>query len=370
MKTTFDRISAMTAEQRGALSEQFDKASRISGAEPVAIIGIGCRLPGGITGPEQYWEFLDSGSDAVTVVPSDRWDAEAFYDPDPMAPGRMPTRWGAFLSDVAGFDAEFFGITPREAVAMDPQQRVALEVAWEALENAGLAPDKLSETRAAVMLGVYYNEYQSLAAQNINTIDAYSATGNAHSVTVGRIAYLLGLRGPAVAVDTACSSSLVSVHLACQSLRMRESDLALAGGVNLSLRPETQLALGKWGMLSPRGKCNAFDAQADGFVRGEGAGVVVLKRLTDAVRDGDRVLAVVRGSALNQDGRSNGLTAPNAPAQREVIARALRAADVTAASVNFVETHGTGTALGDPIEFDALAAADGRGDVPCAHGAV
>jgi phthiocerol/phenolphthiocerol synthesis type-I polyketide synthase D len=370
MKTTFDRISAMTAEQRGALSEQFDKASRISGAEPVAIIGIGCRLPGGITGPEQYWEFLDSGSDAVTVVPSDRWDAEAFYDPDPMAPGRMPTRWGAFLSDVAGFDAEFFGITPREAVAMDPQQRVALEVAWEALENAGLAPDKLSETRAAVMLGVYYNEYQSLAAQNINTIDAYSATGNAHSVTVGRIAYLLGLRGPAVAVDTACSSSLVSVHLACQSLRMRESDLALAGGVNLSLRPETQLALGKWGMLSPRGKCNAFDAQADGFVRGEGAGVIVLKRLTDAVRDGDRVLAVVRGSALNQDGRSNGLTAPNAPAQREVIARALRAADVTAASVNFVETHGTGTALGDPIEFDALAAAYGRGDVPCALGAV
>lgn len=370
MKTTFDRISAMTAEQRGALSEQFDKASRISGAEPIAVIGIGCRLPGGINGPEQYWEFLDSGSDAVTVVPADRWDAEAYYDPDPMAPGRMPTRWGAFLSDVAGFDSEFFGITPREAVAMDPQQRVALEVAWEALENAGLAPDKLGETRAAVMLGVYYNEYQSLAAQNINTIDAYSATGNAHSVTVGRIAYLLGLRGPAVAVDTACSSSLVSVHLACQSLRMRESDLALAGGVNLTLRPETQLALGKWGMLSPRGKCNAFDVQADGFVRGEGAGMVVLKRLTDAVRDGDRVLAVVRGSALNQDGRSNGLTAPNAPAQREVIARALRSADVTAASVNFVETHGTGTALGDPIEFDALAAAYGRGEVPCALGAV
>jgi phthiocerol/phenolphthiocerol synthesis type-I polyketide synthase D len=370
MKTTFDRISAMTAEQRGALSEQFDKAARISGAEPVAVIGIGCRLPGGIAGPEQYWEFLDSGSDAVTVVPADRWDAEAYYDPDPMAPGRMPTKWGAFINDVAGFDSEFFGITPREAVSMDPQQRVALEVAWEALENAGLAPDKLGETRAAVMLGVYYNEYQSLVAQNINTIDAYSATGNAHSVTVGRIAYLLGLRGPAVAVDTACSSSLVSVHLACQSLRMRESDLALAGGVNLALRPETQLALGKWGMLSPRGKCNPFDAQADGFVRGEGAGMVVLKRLTDAVRDGDRVLAVVRGSALNQDGRSNGLTAPNAPAQREVIARALRAADVTAASVNFVETHGTGTALGDPIEFDALAAAYGRGDTPCALGAV
>jgi phthiocerol/phenolphthiocerol synthesis type-I polyketide synthase D len=370
MKTTFDRISAMTAEQRGALSEQFEKASRLSGAEPIAVIGIGCRLPGGINGPEKYWEFLQAGSDAVTIVPADRWDAEEYYDPDPMAPGRMPTKWGAFINDVAGFDSEFFGITPREAVAMDPQQRVALEVAWEALENAGLAPEKLSETRAAVMLGVYYNEYQSLAAQNINTIDAYSATGNAHSVTVGRIAYLLGLRGPAVAVDTACSSSLVSVHLACQSLRTRESDLALAGGVNLTLRPETQLALGKWGMLSPRGKCNAFDAQADGFVRGEGAGMVVLKRLTDAVRDGDRVLAVVRGSALNQDGRSNGLTAPNAPAQREVITRALRSADVTASSVNFIETHGTGTALGDPIEFDALATAYGKGDTPCALGAV
>jgi phthiocerol/phenolphthiocerol synthesis type-I polyketide synthase D len=370
MKTTFDRISAMTAEQRTALTEQFDKSSRISSAEPIAVIGIGCRFPGGVVGPEAYWEFLDHGTDGVTVTPPDRWDAEAFYDPDPMAPGRMPSKWGAYLSDIAGFDADFFGISPREAVAMDPQQRVALEVAWEALENAGLRPDQLGETRAAVMMGVYYNEYQSAAGGNPATIDAYSATGNAHSVTVGRIAYLLGLRGPAVAVDTACSSSLVSVHLACQSLRMRESDLALAGGVNLSLRPETQLALGKWGMLSPRGKCNSFDTQADGFVRGEGAGIVVLKRLTDAVRDGDRVLAVVRGSAVNQDGRSNGLTAPNAPAQRDVIARALRSADVTAASVDYVETHGTGTPLGDPIEFDALAAVYGRGEVPCALGAV
>ncbi len=370
MKTTFDRISAMTAEQRTALTEQFDKAARISGAEPIAIVGIGCRFPGGANGPEAYWDLLAAGRDAVTEVPAERWDAEAFYDPDPMAPGRMPTKWGAYLSDVTGFDAEFFGISPREAVAMDPQQRVALEVAWEALENAGLAPDQLAETRTAVMLGVYYTEYQSAAAENPDTIDAYSATGNAHSVTVGRIAYLLGLRGPAVAVDTACSSSLVAVHLACQSLRMRESDLALAGGVSLNLRPETQLALAKWGMLSPHGKCHAFDSRADGFVRGEGVGVVVLKRLTDAVRDGDRVLAVVRGSAVNQDGRSNGLTAPNAPSQRDVIARALRSADVTAGSVDFIETHGTGTALGDPIEFDALAATYGRGDVPCALGAV
>lgn len=370
MKTTFDRISAMSAEQRDKLIEQFDKASRVAGAEPIAVVGIGCRLPGGVTGPQSYWEFLENGTDAVIEVPADRWDGDAFYDPDPMAPGRMPTKWGAYLNDIAGFDADFFGITPREAAAMDPQQRVLLEVAWEALENAGLAPDHLSESRTAVMMGVYYTEYQSSSAGNPDTIDAYSATGNAHSVTVGRISYLLGLKGPAVAVDTACSSSLVSIHLACQSLRMRESDLALAGGVSLNLRPETQLALAKWGMLSPHGKCHAFDSRADGFVRGEGAGVVVLKRLTDAVRDGDRVLGVVRGSAVNQDGRSNGLTAPNAPSQRDVITRALRSADVPAGSVHFIETHGTGTGLGDPIEFDALAAVYGRGEVPCALGAV
>ncbi|MEC9322616.1 MAG: beta-ketoacyl synthase N-terminal-like domain-containing protein, partial [Actinomycetota bacterium] len=370
MKTTFDRISAMSAEQRDKLAEQFEKASRVAGAEPIAVVGIGCRFPGGVSGPDSYWDFLEKGTDAIREVPADRWDAEAFYDPDPMAPGRMPTKWGAYLEDISGFDAEFFGITPREAAAMDPQQRVLLEVAYEALENAGLAPDAVGEVRGAVMMGVYYNEYQSASAGNPDTIDAYSATGNAHSVTVGRIAYLLGLKGPAVAVDTACSSSLVSIHLACQSLRMRESDLALAGGVSLSLRPETQLALAKWGMLSPNGKCFAFDSRADGFVRGEGAGVVVLKRLTDAVRDGDRVLGVVRGSAVNQDGRSNGLTAPNAPSQRDVMTRALRSADVAAGTVSYVETHGTGTGLGDPIEFDALAAVYGKGETPCALGAV
>jgi phthiocerol/phenolphthiocerol synthesis type-I polyketide synthase D len=370
MRTTFSRISGMTAAQRAALSEQFDKASRLAGAEPVAVVGIGCRFPGGVVGPQGYWAFLAGGGDAIGEVPSDRWDAEAFYDPDPFAPGRMASKWGGFLPDVSGFDADFFGISPREAETMDPQQRVLLEVAWEALEHAGIAPDSMSGSRTGVMMGVYYTEYQSNSAANPDTIDAYCATGNAHSITVGRIAYLLGLRGPAVAVDTACSSSLVAVHLACQSLRMRESDLVLAGGVNLILRPETQLALSKWGMLSPRGRCHAFDAGADGFVRGEGAGVVVLKRLADAVCDGDRVLAVVRGSAVNQDGRSNGLTAPNALAQRDVITRALRGADVAAGSVNFVEAHGTGTALGDPIEFDALAATYGRGDGPCALGAV
>src|SRR6202161_2006207 len=370
MATIYDRVPAMSGDKRDALTQQFDKASRIATAEPIAVVGMGCRFPGGAVGPEGYWNFLTNGGDGISEIPPDRWNADEYYDPDQFAPGRMSSKWGAFLPDVAGFDADFFGIAPREAEAMDPQQRVLLEVAWEALEHAGIAPDGLSGTRAAVMMGVYYSEYQSSSAANPDTIDAYSATGNAHSVTVGRIAYLLGLRGPAVAVDTACSSSLVSVHLACQSLRLRESDLALAGGVNLILRPETQLALSKWGMLSPRGRCHAFDAGADGFVRGEGAGVVVLKRLTDAVRDGDRVLAVVRGSAVNQDGRSNGLTAPNALAQRDVLTRALRGADVAAGSVNYVEAHGTGTALGDPIEFDALADVYGRGDGPCALGAV
>ncbi|MET0896300.1 MAG: type I polyketide synthase [Mycobacterium sp.] len=370
MKTIFDRMSAMSGDQRTALDEQFVKASRIATAEPVAVVGIGCRFPGGVVGPESYWKLLTDGVDTIGEIPAERWNADEFYDADTLAPGRMASKWGGFLPDVDGFDAEYFGISPREAEAMDPQQRVMLEVAWEALEHAGIGSDRLAGVRAAVMMGVYYTEYQGISAANPDSIDAYSATGNAHSVGVGRIAYLLGLRGPALAVDSACSSSLVTVHLACQSLRLRESDLALAGGVSLILRPETQIAMSKWGMLSPRGRCMSFDAQADGFVRGEGAGVVVLKRLSDAIRDGDRVLAVVRGSAVNQDGRSNGLTAPNSNAQRDVITRTLRSADVTPASVNFIEAHGTGTALGDPIEFEALADTYGRGDVRCALGTV
>ena len=368
MTTAFGRISGMSDQQRVALSGEFDKASRIVAAEPVAVVGIGCRFPGDVAGPEDYWRLLVDGEDAITEVPADRWDAEAFYDPDPLTPGRMTTKWGGFVSDIARFDADFFGITPREAEAMDPQQRMLLEVAWEALEHAGIPPDSLSGSRTGVMMGVYYNEYQSLSAQSPEMVSAYTGTGNAHSVTVGRVAYLLGLRGPAVAIDTACSSSLVAVHLACQSLRSRESDLALAGGVNVMLRPETQIAISAWGLLSADGRCKSFDAAADGFVRGEGCGVVVLKRLVDAVRDGDRVLAVVRGSAINQDGRSNGVTAPNAIAQRDVITAALRGGDVTAESVDYVETHGTGTVLGDPIEFEALAETYGRGPRPCALG--
>ncbi|CAM4286928.1 Beta-ketoacyl-acyl-carrier-protein synthase I [Mycobacterium basiliense] len=370
MRTAFSRISGMTAQQRAALAEEFNKISRIAVAEPIAVVGIGCRFPGDVNGPDSFWDLLVEGRNAISRIPADRWDADAFYDPDPLTPGRMTTKWGGFVRDIAGFDAEYFGITPREAAAMDPQQRMLLEVAHEALEHAGIPTDSLADTRTGVMMGVYFNEYQSMLASNLENVDAYSGTGNAHSITVGRISYLLGLRGPAVAVDTACSSSLVAVHLACQSLRLRETDLALAGGVSVTLRPETQIAISAWGLLSPQGRCATFDAAADGFVRGEGAGVVVLKRLTDAVRDGDQVLAVVRGSAVNQDGRSNGVTAPNTAAQCDVIADALRSGDVAPETVNYVESHGTGTILGDPIEFEALAATYGRAEGSCALGAV
>ena len=339
-------------------------------AEPVAVVGVGCRFPGGVTGPASFWQLLLDGNDAVTEVPADRWNADDFYDRNPLAPGRMTTKWGGFVSDVAGFDAEFFGITPRETDAMDPQQRTLLEVAWEALENAGIPPDSLGGSRTGVVMGMSSWDYTIVNIERRAEIDAYVSTGNPHSTAVGRIAYVLGLRGPAVAVDTACSSSLVAVHLACQSLRLRESDLFLAGGVQLSLSPHSGIALSKWSALSPQGRCKTFDAGADGFVRGEGCGVVVLKRLSDAMRDGDRVLAVVRGSAVNQDGRSSGLTAPNVLAQRDVITDALRAADVAPDTVDFVEAHGTGTVLGDPIEFEALAATYGHGDTPCALGSV
>lgn len=373
MTSLAERAAQMSPKAREVLARELVRAGTAFPtdiAEPVAVIGVGCRLPGGVTGPESFWQLLIDGRDAVGEVPADRWDADEFYDPDPHAPGKMTTKWGGFVDDVAGFDADFFGITPREAESMDPQQRILLEVTWEALEHACLPPDSLSGTRTAAMMGLSAWDYTILNLERRSEIDAYMSTGNPHSAAVGRISYLLGLRGPAVAVDTACSSSLVAVHLACQSLRLRESDVALAGGVHLSLSPFTSIALSKWSALSPTGRCRTFDAMADGFVRGEGCGVVVLKRLADAARDGDRVLAVVRGSAINQDGRSNGMTAPSAAAQRDVITTALRLADVPADSVDYVETHGTGTILGDPIEFEALAATYGRDGGGCALGSV
>src|SRR5690606_17438423 len=279
------------------------------------------------------------------------------YDPDPDAPGKMATRWGAFLDDVAHFDASLFGISPREAVGMDPQQRLLLELAWEALERAGQAPDRLVGSPTGVFVGISGTDYyQLLKSGGHAALDAYSASGNAHSVAAGRISFVLGLQGPSRAVDPACSSSLVAVHLAVKSLRAGECRMALAGGVNLILSPETTITLSKSRMMAPDGRCKTFDARANGFVRGEGGALVVLKRLSDAVADGDRSLAVIRGSAVNQDGRSNGLTAPNGPSQEAVIREALADGGVEPHEVAYVEAHGTGTSLGDPIEVQALGA--------------
>jgi acyl transferase domain-containing protein/SAM-dependent methyltransferase len=323
--------------------------------EPIAIIGLGCRFPGADS-PEAYWNLLLNGTDAIREVPADRWDIHSFFDPDPDAPGRVSSRWGGFLNGVDRFDPHLFGISPREAESMDPQQRLALEVAWEAMENAAQPFDKLAGSATGVFLGIGASDYLQLHTEldDLERIDAYLATGNSHSVAAGRLSYVLGLQGPSLSVDTACSSSLVAVHLACQSLRTGDCRMALAGGVNTILWVDNTISLSKAHMLAPDGRCKTFDAAADGFVRAEGCGMVVLKRLSDALADGDRIVATILGSACNQDGRSSGLTAPNGPSQEAVIRQALGRARIEALEVGYVETHGTGTALGDPIEVQAL----------------
>jgi acyl transferase domain-containing protein len=333
--------------------------------EPIAVVGIGCRFPGGADEPASFWRLLAAGGDAVAEPPPGRWDMDALYDPDPDAPGKMYARAGGFVADIAGFDAAFFGISAREADSMDPQQRLLLEVAWAALEDAAIAPSALAGSKTGVFVGIGANDYQMLGAATEGRLDdPYTATGNALSVAAGRVAYVLDLRGPCVALDTACSSSLVAVHLACQSLRAGESDLALAGGVSLMLAPEITVSLCKLRALSPTSRCHTFDAAADGYVRGEGCGVVALRRLGDALRDGDPIWATIRGSAMNHDGRSNGLTAPSRAAQEAVLRAALAAARTPAQAVGYVEAHGTGTPLGDPIELAALGAVFGPGRDP------
>jgi phthiocerol/phenolphthiocerol synthesis type-I polyketide synthase B len=329
--------------------------------EPIAVVGLGCRFPGGISGPEALWQFLWQGDCAVGEIPADRWLPFDDGSPDVASALARTTRWGSFLSDIDAFDAEFFEISLREAARMDPQQRLLLEVAWEALEHAGIPANSLRHSQTGVFAGACFSEYGYLASTDLPAVDAWTNTGGALSIIANRLSYFLDLRGPSVALDTACSSSLVAVHLACQSLRMGESELALAAGVNLLLSPAVFQGFDQAGALSPTGRCHAFDAAADGFVRGEGCGVVVLKRLSDAERDGDRVLAVVRGSALNQDGRSNGLMAPNPSAQMAVLRAAYANAGVAPGEVDYVEAHGTGTFLGDPIEARALGTVLGRG---------
>ncbi|MCB1741758.1 MAG: SDR family NAD(P)-dependent oxidoreductase [Gammaproteobacteria bacterium] len=336
--------------------------SRVS--DPLAVVGLSCRYPGG-DGPEGFWRMLDEGRDCITEVPAERWSATDFYDVDPDAPGKMNTRQGGFLSGIDLFDASFFDISPREARSLDPQQRILLEVAWEALESANLPPRRLRDARGGVFVGISVSDYvERVAAQGLDNLDAYVGTGNALSAAAGRLAFTLGWHGPALAIDTACSSSLVALHEACTSLRAGECDIALAGGVSLVLNPTVSLILSKAHMLSPDDRCKTFDAAANGYVRGEGCGIVVLKRLSDAQRDGDRILALIRGTAVNQDGRSSGLTVPNGLSQEQVILDALHSAGVEPAAVQYLEAHGTGTPLGDPIEVQAADSVLSKGRDP------
>ena len=332
--------------------------------DSIAIIGIGCRFPGA-NGPRAYWELLREGVDAITEIPPDRFDIDAVYDSRPGVPGKMATRWGGFLDQIDQFDAGFFGISPREASRMDPQQRLLLEVAWEAFQDAGQLPSRLNGSRTGVFIGMCYNDYEDLEFQDQRNIDVYVTAGGARSAASGRLSYALGLEGPSIVIDTACSSSLVAVHLACQSLRTGETTMALAGAVNLILQPESSIGFSQAGMLATDGRCKVFDAGANGFVRSEGVGAVILKPLGQARADGDPIYALIRGSATNNDGRSSGfLMTPGCEGQKAVIRMACRNAGVLPGRIQYVEAHGTGTSVGDPVEVKALGdvLSDGRLD--------
>ncbi|MEB3020581.1 type I polyketide synthase [[Mycobacterium] crassicus] len=338
-----------------------ERTERPAADEPIAIVGIGCRFPGA-DGPEEFWRLLSGGVDATSEVPADRWDVDAFYNPDPAVPGTAVTRRGGFLDRVDEFDYQFFGISPRESAQMDPQQRLLLEVAWEAMEDAGQAPGALAGTRTGVFVGISTNDYGFLRLGQPQLVDAYTGTGNALSIAANRLSYTFDFHGPSLSVDTACSSSLVAVDLACRSLRDGECSMALAAGVNVILSPALAINFSKARVMAPDGRCKTFDADADGYVRGEGAGVVVLKPLSRALEDNDPIYAVIRGSATNSDGRTNGLIAPSGRAQEGVLHEAYRRAGLPAGSVQYVEAHGTGTSIGDAIEANALGTvlAEGR----------
>ena len=378
-------MTTASTDRRAIITEALRKIDDLSARleiaekgiiEPIAVVGMGCRFPGDVNTPDQYWDLLRAGRSGIVRVPANRWDADAFYSDDNSVPGTICTRDGGFITtwQPDEFDAEFFSISPREAAAMDPQQRLLLEVAWEALENAGIPLDAIRGTQASVFVGLTASDYAATLQGRMrpDEIDAYIPFGNAPNFAAGRLSYFFGVQGPALVVDTACSSSLVSVHLACESLRLRESDTALVAGVNLILRPENSIALSRFGMLSPEGRCKTFDGGADGYVRSEGCGVVVLKRLSDALDNGDRVLAVVRGTAINQDGASSGVTVPNGRAQQALVRQALAASKLDPSDIDFVEAHGTGTSLGDPIELDALSQvfSDRRDSAPLVLGSV
>ena len=338
--------------------------------EPIAIIGMGCRFPGA-KNPEAFWELLCNGVDAIAEVPPSRWDNELFYDLDSTKPGKMNTKWGGFLEQVDEFDSQFFGISPRETQTMDPQQRLLLELAWEALEDAGQPPEELAGTPTGVFMGVSSFDYYELIAQNTSNFTTYTGTGNLNCINANRLSYFFDFQGPSMAIDTACSSSLVAVHLACQSLWSGESTLALVGGVHIMTSPWMSVVYSQGGFMAADGRCKTFDAKADGYVRSEGAGLVVLKPRSQALENGDRIYALVKGSATNQDGYSNGLTAPNPLAQEAVLKAAYKNAGVSPGDVQYIEAHGTGTKLGDPMEMQALGKVLSENRVPgdyCAVG--
>jgi phthiocerol/phenolphthiocerol synthesis type-I polyketide synthase D len=332
----------------------------VTGDQDVAIVGFGCRLPAGTNSPSVFWELLRSGGDVVGTVPERRWDAYRQASSGHAIAVDGANRNGAFLDDVDGFDAEFFGISPAEAAQMDPQQRILLEVAWEALEHAGIPAEGLASTRTGVYVGACGDDHGRAVLEDLPSINARTGTGAAMSIIANRLSYALDLRGPSLTVDTACSSSLVALHLARRGLLAGECDTALVGGVNLLLSPAVTINFARSGVLSPDGRCKPFSAAANGYVRGEGCLVVVVRRLGDAVRDGDRILAVVRSTGTNQDGRSNGLMAPNPAAQEALIREVWEDSGLAPAAAGYLEAHGTGTPLGDPIEASALGAALGR----------
>lgn len=355
MSTLAERLAGLSPAQRQLLEQRLAKA-RPSAAEPIAIIGMACRFPGA-PNLAAYWRLIRECRSAVREVPADRWDVDEFYDPTGETPGKMSVRWAALVEEPDQFDPQFFGITPREAARMDPQQRLLLEVAWEAMENAGLPADRLAGSRTGVFIGIGGTDYTKVCVpyeDYYQYIDAHMGTGNALSIASNRLSYIFDFHGPSVSVDTACSSSSLAVHLAVESLRRGESDAALAGGVNMILTPETTIAFSKARMLSPEGVCRPFDERANGYVRGEGCGLVLLKRLSDAERDGDTIFGVLRASSVNQDGRTSGISAPNSRSQVACIRTALEQAQLSAEDIDYIEAHGTGTPLGDPIEMQAL----------------
>jgi microcystin synthetase protein McyD len=352
LKSALMELESMQAKLRRAENAR---------TEPIAVIGLSCRFPGAPS-PEAYWSLLEEGRSGVREIPAERFAIDDYYDPDPEAPGKIYTRFGAFLDGVADFDPQFFGISAAEAACLDPQQRLLLEVSWEALERAHLAPENLFGSNTGVFIGSSSFEYASRLGSSVPTesVTAYFGTGGALSATAGRLSYFYGFSGPSFTVDTACSSSLVALHQAVASLRNRETDLALSGGVNLVISPPVYITFCRAHMLAADGRCKTFDAAADGFVRGEGCGVLVLKRLSDALATGDRILALVRGSAVNQDGASGGFTVPSGPSQQAVIRRALANSGLQPSAIDYVEAHGTGTSLGDPIEISALRSVFGK----------